>query len=236
MRQRTLRRAAERHAKKAAEKAARLAQQQPSVVTPEPRPASQVQIDANRANAQFSSGPKTDAGKAISSQNRFTHGLTYNSETFRVLPTENQDAYDALYSDLITTHQPANPAEAILVEHMAHHEWLYRRALRLQETTFDPATGQIADTKMFNLYFRYATTHERGLRQCQNDLARLRKERQQLEIGFEREKRTQQYHPIDIQLKEMEVCYRRERAFQLSRINFAAESAETGAERFKKAA
>jgi hypothetical protein len=46
----------------------------PNDSQPEPQPShpttSQAQIDANRANAQLSSGPKTAEGKAISSQNR----------------------------------------------------------------------------------------------------------------------------------------------------------------------
>jgi len=36
----------------------------------------QAQIDANRANSQQSTGPQTDAGKAISSLNAVKHGLT----------------------------------------------------------------------------------------------------------------------------------------------------------------
>ncbi len=36
---------------------------------------SKFQINANRSNAQHSTGPKSDAGKAASSQNSFKHGL-----------------------------------------------------------------------------------------------------------------------------------------------------------------
>ena len=41
--------------------------------------ASERQIAANRLNAKHSSGPKTDKGKARSSQNAITHGLTVQS-------------------------------------------------------------------------------------------------------------------------------------------------------------
>jgi hypothetical protein len=34
------------------------------------------QIEANRANAKKSTGPKSEAGKAISRQNALAHGLT----------------------------------------------------------------------------------------------------------------------------------------------------------------
>ena len=36
---------------------------------------SQAQIAANRANAQLSTGPRTEEGKAASSRNAYRHGL-----------------------------------------------------------------------------------------------------------------------------------------------------------------
>ena len=46
----------------------------------------QAQIDANRRNAQLSTGPKTPEGKATSSQNATQHGLTSQRV---VLPDED---------------------------------------------------------------------------------------------------------------------------------------------------
>ena len=43
--------------------------------------ATQAQIDANRQNAQHSTGPVTEAGRAAVSQNRTTHGLTGEFKT-----------------------------------------------------------------------------------------------------------------------------------------------------------
>ncbi|HZU23927.1 MAG TPA: hypothetical protein VFA04_00300 [Bryobacteraceae bacterium] len=48
---------------------------------------SSAQILANQKNATSSTGPRTEAGKATSSQNAVSHGLTGG---FRVLPHENQ--------------------------------------------------------------------------------------------------------------------------------------------------
>jgi hypothetical protein len=52
----------------------------------------EAQISANQANAQLSTGPKTEAGKSASSQNSWKHGLAVG--VFRVLATEDQFMYD----------------------------------------------------------------------------------------------------------------------------------------------
>jgi hypothetical protein len=91
------------------------------------------QFTANQANAQSSTGPKTEAGKAIVAQNNFRHGL---SGAFRVLDWENQEEYRALHLALEKEHQPATPTEEMLVETIANSYWLRKRALILQNTCF----------------------------------------------------------------------------------------------------
>ena len=59
------------------------------------------QILANRENSQHSTGPVSAPGKAAVSQNRTTHGLNYNPDSFRVLACENQAQYDTLLKALI---------------------------------------------------------------------------------------------------------------------------------------
>ena len=90
------------------------------------------QIRANQQNAQHSTGPSTDAGKAASCQNNFRHGLT---GAFRVLPSENQEEFDRLAAGLQAEHQPTTLTELMLVEKMAQHYWLSQRAQRLQDMT-----------------------------------------------------------------------------------------------------
>src|ERR1700760_4138026 len=96
------------------------------------------QISANRANAQHSTGPKTESGKAASSQNSWKHGLS--GGVFTVLSTESQFAYQDLLEHLLTEYQPQTPTESILVERMSQHHWLRNRALfyqnQLIEATF----------------------------------------------------------------------------------------------------
>ena len=170
--------------------------------------ATQAQLAANQANAEKSTGPRSEAGKAMSSQNRRTHGLTYHGGTFSVLPCESQADFVHLVADLAGEHQPQTPTESLLVERMAQHQWLRDRALRLQESCFDPDSGQIADQKTFSLYLRYATTHERAFHKCLADLLKLRAEKRKEEIGFESEKRKQELHPLHVMFKTMEITMR----------------------------
>src|SRR5690348_7664000 len=71
----------------------------------------QAQIAANQANAQLSTGPKSEAGRAAAARNNFRHGLSTSSE-FWVLPSERQTDYLddrklALYLRYQTTHERA---------------------------------------------------------------------------------------------------------------------------------
>ena len=47
-------------------------------------------------------GPRTPEGKAVSSQNAFSHGLT---AARLVLPWENQDEFDSLLNQLVAEHR-----------------------------------------------------------------------------------------------------------------------------------
>ena len=64
--------------------------------TPNPTtPISNAQLTANRANAQLSTGPKTEIGRAVSSQNRTAHGLARHNGAFILLSTEDPNGFAA---------------------------------------------------------------------------------------------------------------------------------------------
>jgi hypothetical protein len=180
-----------------------------TVASPAASHATEAQIAANRENATHSTGPRSEAGKAAVSQNRRTHGLNCTQETFTVLPCENQAGFDRLLQTLLDEQKPQNTVEEILVSGMAQHRWLLNRANRLQETCLDPQTGQITDQKLFALYLRYATTHERAFHKCMNDLVKLRKDERTAKIGFESNKRAADRHQLFLNLRDMEEEYRR---------------------------
>ena len=149
----------------------------------------QAQRAANQANAQHSTGPKTEEGKATVSQNNFRHGL---SGRFQILPWESESEFDALFASLRMQHRPETPFEVSLVERMAQEWWLSRRALSLQETCFSLDEPTCEQEKQLALYLRYQTTHERAFQRCSDELRKLRNEKRKAEFGFERKKRQQE--------------------------------------------
>ena len=152
------------------------------------------QIAANQANAQHSTGPKTENGKAASSHNNFRWGFC---GAFTVLPSENQEEFDTLLIALRAEHQPATVTETILVEKMAQHHWLSRRALMLQDMAIQTEVSDLppaAQHKQFALFLRYQTTNDRAFHKCLNDLLKLRAEKRKQEIGFESQERKKQEH------------------------------------------
>lgn len=187
--ERKLRRAAERQALKLARKAGLPA---PALATT--TNISPAQLAANRGNAQLSSGPVSAAGRAVSSQNRLTHGLARHNGTFKLLPSEDPAAFEALEAGLISEHQPQTETESILIQAMAESHWLAQRAQTLQHTCFDPATGLIADPKMFALFLRYETTHRRAFHKSLADLLKLRAEKRKAQNGFEAQREFRAFH------------------------------------------
>jgi hypothetical protein len=139
---------------------------------------SDAQIAANQSNAQFSTGPRTEAGKRNSSQNNFRHGLASGQI---LIPGEDPAEFEALRAAFFAEHKPATATQIALVNGLAQHHWFTRRAMRLQNE-------HITDDRKLALYLRYQTTHERAFHKCLADLLKLRKQMTQELIGFESQK------------------------------------------------
>ena len=147
--------------------------------------ATQAQVDANQANSQKSTGPKTEEGKAKSSLNRLSHGFASST---RFVKGEDPAVFNLLLDDLISEHQPATPTEQILVEQMAHHHWINLRATRLQDHEI-ACHLQIGMTPAkLGLFIRYQTSAERSFHKAHTELLKAQKQRQNSKIGFESKK------------------------------------------------
>ena len=168
----------------------------------------EAQIAANQANSEKSTGPKTEAGKAASSQNGYKHGLAMGG-MFRVLKTESPAAFVRLILGLTEEFKPATQTEVILVERMAEHHWLRERAILFQNNCMEDVMekGQEPNIPVMNLYLRYQTTHERAYHKCLNDLLKLRSERQKEQIGFAQQAQKAELHRIAVRSREGEADY-----------------------------
>jgi len=116
-------------------------------------------------------GPRTAEGKAASSMNAMSHGLT---SRMAVLPGEDPAQFQHLRRSLLKEHQPATPTEKLLVEEMAQAHWRLDRVRRRQDQAFDSET---LDTKLLALLQRYATANERTFFKSLETLKKLQRER-----------------------------------------------------------
>jgi hypothetical protein len=94
---------------------------------------SEKQLEANRRNAQKSTGPKTAEGKANSSLNNLRHGLTGQ---ISLLPTEDREAHDTWCNDLIQGFNPETPIERHLGHSIAEDFWRLNRAVAIETNIF----------------------------------------------------------------------------------------------------
>jgi hypothetical protein len=87
--------------------------------------ATAAQVAANQRNAQLSSGPTSDTGKAKSSLNAVKTGLTGHTV---LLPGDDAVLYEAHVAEFIKRFEPAADEERNLVQSLADTDW---RLLRI---------------------------------------------------------------------------------------------------------
>lgn len=87
-------------------------------------------VRANRANAQKSTGPKTEAGKARSRLNALKHGKRSKTVAAPVLPQEDAAELGRRIQDWIDSYQPVGAVETDLVTRAAKASWALDRAER----------------------------------------------------------------------------------------------------------
>jgi hypothetical protein len=117
-------------------------------------------------------GPRTEAGKAISSMNSLKHGLTAKTV---VLRGENQADFDRLHEQLLTDHSPAGALETQIVGEIAACLWRLQRARRYESTVLENSSFEVfvshTQAKGFETLLRYMSAIERQLNRA---IVRLR--------------------------------------------------------------
>jgi len=87
------------------------------------------QIEANRKNAQKSTGPRTPEGKAVSRLNALQSGI---DAKLAVVTGEDEHALEELATSLYRDHQPATALERIVLDGVIRDTWLLQRFFRIE--------------------------------------------------------------------------------------------------------
>jgi hypothetical protein len=104
-----------------------------------------LQVAANQANAQRSTGPRTEEGKKRSSLNALKTGLTGRTI---LLPGEDAEAYRAHCQNWLEANNPVGHEETELVQSLADTRWRQDRAFALEQNLF--ALGQVEFSDLFS--------------------------------------------------------------------------------------
>jgi hypothetical protein len=99
------------------------------------------QRDANRRNAQRSTGPRTIEGRQRSSQNAVRHGVL---STVVTASHEDGEAFATLVDRLHEHHRPGSVTEEALVDRLALLFWRERRLAHTEATEADIPYRRIA--------------------------------------------------------------------------------------------
>jgi len=102
--------------------------------------ATTTQILANRNNSQKSTGPRTDEGKAVVSQNAVKHGL-FAAEA--VISVENPADYQLYRDSYLAEMRPVGMMESMLAERIVSLAWRLQRAERMQNESIEVLIAKI---------------------------------------------------------------------------------------------
>jgi hypothetical protein len=141
--------------------------------------ASPAQVKANRANSKLSTGPRTPEGRARSSRNGTSHGLS--AADLIVFPGEEQ-AFADLRTSLLQDLRPVGAHQLEVFDQLVYHAWNRRRVRGLianmaRSLGFDPAASPFAEPRVtaeitaeYQRLDRYHRHHNFGYNRCIRDL------------------------------------------------------------------
>ncbi|MDQ1472357.1 MAG: hypothetical protein QOJ99_3837, partial [Bryobacterales bacterium] len=158
---------------------------------------SEAQLEANRQNAQKSTGPRTEEGKKRSRINATRHGLTGQ---FHAFSHEDKIAFDEHCTNLMADYNPETYREKLLAMSIAEDMWRLNRARALENNIFaigmsgpigdatdvDSAEGHaaacqarvwLADGRNIQLLAVYETRIRRNIEKNEKQLKELQTER-----------------------------------------------------------
>jgi hypothetical protein len=94
---------------------------------------SEKQLEANRRNAQLSTGPRTEAGKKRSSLNATRHALTGQ---VTVMTEEDREAFHAFSGRMMKSLAPEGELEIQLAQRLVKDTWRLNRLSAIEDNLF----------------------------------------------------------------------------------------------------
>jgi hypothetical protein len=150
--------------------------------------ASVAQLTANRSNAQRSTGPRTEEGKAASRFNALKYGIEARS---LVIPGEDPTALEALALEYHQQFNPFGPLEDYLVQTIVQADWNRRRYTRVEAQIFQlllanrdasaESSQDVFACDAARQVFRRLAAEERSFFRALKELRRVQKERSAVE-------------------------------------------------------
>jgi hypothetical protein len=141
------------------------------------------QIDANRQNAQRSTGPRTPEGKDTTRFNALKSGIDAQAE---VIPGEDPGRLETLIAEYQERFDASTPERRMLVDTLVNCEWMLRRMRRGEAqfwkfrdsktiTETDYPEGRILDygDKVYDRIQRRLNSIHRNYHRALNELQRL---------------------------------------------------------------
>lgn len=127
-------------------------------------------------------GPRSAAGRAVSSRNATVHGCTSNR---LILPDENTDEWEELLRAWMNDYEPNSSTFTDLVRLGAEAAWFLRRTTRryneaeqrLYAIAPDPFVWTDEQQKLLERFLRYKTAMERAFYRARNAVEQARKAR-----------------------------------------------------------
>jgi hypothetical protein len=166
--------------------------------------ATEAQRNANRANAQQSTGPRTPEGRARSSRNAVLLGLFSTSNCVRPHETEE---YETLVIALWNDIRPQSPLQELFATEIARATWRLRRCAEVESALAEKTTG---DPMLDNDLLRTQTAVDRARSQSHSiirrSLAEIRRLKTEQPVIEAPTKRTETSAPASIEIGRNSPC------------------------------
>jgi hypothetical protein len=158
---------------------------------------SQARVDANRQNAQSSTGPRSEAGKQKSALNSVRHGLT--GQTI-ILPADQVEAYQTYTEGFLKELAPVGVHETALVHSIMSSRWrmhqiaamesaIYALGFREHGAQFADETPEMAAAMARAITFQLQKPELERLRRYESQLNRQANKDQQLLTALQTERK-----------------------------------------------